>query len=42
MSSKALKSLVIKYPKLANFVLNKLKKTLMDSNTISIEKAGNA
>lgn len=41
-SSKALRSLTTKYPKLANFVLNKLKKTLMEPNTISIEKAGNS
>ena len=42
LTSKALKSLTLKYPKLANFVLNKLKKTLMEPTTISIEKAGNS
>lgn len=42
LTSKAFKSVGVRFPNLCNFMLNKLKATLVDENTISIAKSGNA
>ena len=42
VTSKAFKSISLKFGSLSNFMLNKLKATLVHKDTISIEKAGNA
>ena len=42
VTSKAFKSIALKFGSLSNFMLNKLKATLVNKDTISIEKAGNA
>ena len=42
LASKAFKSIGIRFPNLSNFMLNKIKETLVDENTISIAKSGHA